>query len=61
MISGGYGTHTLGRFRILATADSNATYGDGNNNAGVGAATSIVILLCLLFLSKACAHARPPV
>jgi len=29
--------------------------------AGVGAATSIVILLCLLFLSKACAHARPPV
>ena len=29
--------------------------------AGVGAATLIVILLCALFLFKACAHAGPPI
>ena len=29
--------------------------------AGVGAATLIVILLCILFLSKACAHAGPSI
>lgn len=39
IISGGYGDHTLGRFRISATTDPNSAYGDGSNNAGDGAGT----------------------
>lgn len=48
IISGGYGHHTIGSFRVSVTQDANATYGDGLNDGGDVAANWVEVPLTVV-------------